>query len=102
MKQNGQNLVFNITEDIRFNESFWEQGDYPLHYHDFFELELVTEGQGSQLFNDEQFSLQKQDLYLLRPSDSHSVHSDNISIRNITFNSIILPRWILQKLHSFK
>ena len=102
MKQTGQNLVFNITEDIRFNESFWEQGDYPLHYHDFFELELVTEGQGSQLFNDEQFSLQKQDLYLLRPSDSHSIHSDNISVRNITFNSNILPKWILQKLHSFK
>ena len=102
MKENNQNLVFDISEDIRFNEAFWPQGDYPLHYHNFIELELVTEGKGSQLFNDEEFNIQKQDLFLLRPTDSHKVHSENISIRNITFNISILPKWILQKLHSFK
>ena len=102
MTENNRNLVFHISEDIRFSETFWEQGDYPLHYHDFIELELVTEGSGSQQFNDENFSLQKRDMYLLRPTDSHKFHSNNISLRNISFNSNILPKWILQKLHSFK
>ena len=102
MKEKTQNLVFDINEDIKFSEAFWEQKDYPLHYHDYFELELVTEGKGSQLFNDEEFSLSKKDLYLLRPTDSHKIHSDNISLRNIKLKSNILPKWILQKLHSFK
>ena len=102
MKENGQNLVFDISEDIRCSRSFWEKGEYPLHYHDFFELELVVDGKGSQIFNDEYFPLQKQDLYLLRPTDSHKISSENISIRNINFNLNILPKWIFQKLHSFK
>ena len=102
MKEKGQNLVFDITEDVKFSAAFWEQGDYPLHYHDYFELELVTDGRGSQLFNDEEFTLQKRDLYLLRPTDSHKIHSDNISLRNIKLKTNILPKWILQKLHSFK
>ena len=102
MKEKGQNLVFDITEDVKFSAAFWEQGDYPLHYHHYFELELVTDGRGSQLFNGEEFTLQKKDLYLLRPTDSHKIHSDNISLRNIKLKSNILPKWILQKLHSFK
>lgn len=102
MKENGLNIVYDIKEDIRYSETFWKAGDYPLHYHDFIELELVIDGSGFQIFDDEEFSLKKQDLYLVRPSDYHMVHSDNISIRNITFNQNILPKWILQKLHSLK
>ena len=102
MKQNERNIVYNITEDLRFSETFWEAGDYPLHYHNFIEMEMVVDGSGTQIFDDEFFPIQKKDLYLVRPTDSHKIHSNNISVRNITFNQNILPKWILQKLHSLK
>lgn len=102
MKTFDDSFVYTIGEDIEVDNAFWKSGDYPLHYHNHFELEIVLDGSGLQLFNNEEFEMKKGDIYLLRPIDSHKIHSDGITIKNIHLKANVLPKWILQKLHSFK
>ena len=96
------NFVYIIGDDVEVDKAYWKAGDYPLHYHNHFEIEIIIEGQGTQLFNNEEFELKKGDVYLLRPIDFHKIHSDGITVRNVHLKSNVLPKWILQKLHSFK
>ena len=102
MEQKRENLVFILNEDIKFDSADWPAGTYPLHYHDHFEFELVTNGNGRQLFNGEEFELSKNDIFLLRPIDYHQITSEGISFCHIKVKPSILPGWITQKLISFK
>ncbi len=45
--------------------------DFPLHYHDCCELELVLSGEGTQIINGTEKELRKGDLYLLTAYDCH-------------------------------
>lgn len=47
--------------------------EYPLHAHDYYELELVTNGNGYQYVNHERIPLEPGDLYLVTPDDVHSI-----------------------------
>lgn len=49
---------------------------YPLHGHDFFELELIISGRGRQWINNEYVALAPGSLYLCTPSDIHRVESE--------------------------
>ena len=102
MERKKDDLIFVLDEDIEYNNADWAPGIYPLHYHDHFECELVTAGKGRQLFNDEEFELRKNDIFLLRPIDCHQITSEGISFSHIKIRPSILPEWIIQKLHSFK
>ena len=102
MDQKKENLVFILDEEIKFDSAVWAPGNYPLHYHNHFEFELITAGKGSQIFNGEKFELAKNDIFLLRPTDYHQVTSEGITISHIKVKPSILPEWIIQKLHSFK
>ena len=102
MEQIKDKAVFVLDDDIKFGCADWPAGIYPLHYHDHFEFELVTSGKGRQLFNGEEFELSKNDIFLLRPIDYHQITSDGISFSHIKVKPSILPKWIIQKLHSFK
>ena len=75
-KVNDEGIVLVLDKDIAVDFHDWEPDDYALHYHDHFELEIVTKGQGSQIFNGETFSLEKNDIFLTRPLDYHKIHSD--------------------------
>lgn len=102
MEQKKDNLVFVLDEDIKFDSAVWAPGTYPLHYHNHFEFELVTAGKGRQIFNGEEFVLQKNDIFLLRPIDYHQITSEGLTLSHIKVKPSILPEWIIQKLHSFK
>lgn len=102
MNQKKDNIVYILDEDIAFSNADWPPGPYPLHYHDHYEFELVTAGSGRQLFNDEEFELKKNDIFLLRPIDCHQIISNGISFSHIKVKPSIIPEWIIQKLHSFK
>lgn len=102
MEQKKDNIVFVLESDVKFDYAEWPKGDYPLHYHDHFEFELVTSGKGRQMFNGEEFELTKNDIFLLRPIDWHQITSDGISFAHIKVKPSILPGWIIQKLHSLK
>lgn len=102
MKQNDENYVIHINDDINVDFRDWEKGDYPLHYHDYFEMEIVTNGSGSQILNGEEFKLEKGDVFLIRPLDFHKIHSDGIGFACINVNPANLPKWIITELHSMK
>lgn len=99
-KPNDENYIIHITNDIAVDFREWEKGDYPLHYHDHFEMEIVTSGSGSQIFNGKEFHLEKGDIFLMRPLDFHKIHSDEIGFVCINVKPTILPKWITTKLQS--
>ena len=80
----------------------WESGDYPLHYHDDYEMEIVTVGSGSQIMNGNTFELKEKDVFLLKPLDYHKIHSDKIGFAHIRVREELLPKWIVKRLSSFK
>jgi len=52
------------------------QDFYPLHGHDYYELELIVSGSGRQWVNNVCVPLEKGSLYLVTPSDIHRVEAD--------------------------
>ena len=95
-------IIPDLENDFKIEIRDWEPGDYPLHYHDHFELEMVTDGSGYQLFNGENTPLNKKDMYFLRPLDYHKIHSNQITIAHIKIKISQLPKWIVKRLHSIK
>lgn len=102
METNEKNILMTTNEDIKVESRNWPAGDYPLHYHDHLEMELVLSGHGHQYFNGQTMDLNKGDLFLLRPLDYHKIHSDEIAIIHIKVKSAILPKWILKRIHALK
>lgn len=95
-------IIPDLEEDFKIEIRDWEPGDYPLHYHDHFELELITDGSGYQIFNGEKMQLQKKDMYFLRPLDYHKIHSNQITIAHIKIKVSELSKWIVKRLHSIR
>lgn len=62
-----------------------------LHMHDYFELELITGGQGSQLLNGNTYDLRKGTVYLLSPIDFHKVvPQEQLELINVSFDSTVI------------
>lgn len=63
-----------------------ELRDYPLHWHDCFEIELVLGGKAQHTLNGETYTLSAGSLYLLRPTDFHAVHlQEPVTVYNLMF-----------------
>ena len=78
---------------------------YPLHWHDFFEIELIKEGSGTHILNGKKYPISKGCAYLLRPADYHEITSEEgegeIEIVNVTFKAELLNEALLLSiLHS--
>lgn len=58
---------------------------YPVHGHDYFELELVVSGSGRQWLNGEALSMEPGCLYLLSPADYHRLEP-NASLDVFSFH----------------
>ncbi len=72
-----------------------------LHWHDYYELELIVGGKGAHVFNGERYPLGRGCAYLLTPKDFHTViesEEEPLALYNINFNEQILPPDILQQL----
>ena len=102
MNSDEKNILMTINEDIKIESGDWPAKDYPMHYHDHFEMELVVKGHGYQYFNGQTMELKEGDLFLLRPLDYHKIHSDEISFKHIKVKPSILPKWLLKRLHAIK
>ncbi len=91
----GQDMFFDILVN-RITE------DYPLHWHDFYELEFIQSGHATQIINGESFSIGPGFMALLSPVDFHSYlnvnEEDPLVIYNIRFSDLILPPTIRSKL----
>jgi AraC-like DNA-binding protein len=81
-----------FREKEHFNIKKQTCTDFPLHWHDFFELELVLQGSGIQVLNGETYELGPGSVYLLSPIDYHKVIPSNGGIRlwNAMFDESVL------------
>ena len=68
------------------------RGTVPLHGHDFFELELVLDGTGTQVYNGQAGALRQGSMYLLTPADMHEVVvHEPLQLYNVMFSGELLP-----------
>ena len=49
---------------------------FPLHSHDYFEIEIVLGGRGVQHVNSKEYELTRGSVYLLTPADFHEIVLD--------------------------
>ena len=52
--------------------------DYPLHQHDFYEFEYITDGEGIHTVNDKSYEIKKGDLIFITPMDFHGFETKNL------------------------
>lgn len=74
--------------------------NYDLHWHDCFEIELILKGRVTQTLNGEKYEMSRGDIYMLNPTDFHSICSDNAEVYNIMFSEKMLADDVLQKILS--
>lgn len=67
-----------------------------LHWHDYFEIEIVMDGEGIHCLNGKEYPLSRGSAYALGPNDFHSIRTDSsIVLRNITFRENMLSEEML-------
>lgn len=70
-----------------------------LHWHDYFEIEVITEGNGVHLLNGREYPLSKGSAFLVKPTDYHKViSSEPMMLYNVTFRERILSESTLLRL----
>lgn len=74
--------------------------NYDLHWHDCFEIELMLRGSAVQVLNGQRYEMQPGDIYLLNPTDFHSIETDGAVVYNIMFSEEMLDEDVLQKILS--
>lgn len=73
-------------------------GNYDLHWHECFEIELVLSGAAFQELNGVGQQLTRGDIYLLNPTDFHRVQGNDALVYNIMFEEEFLSEGLLQKI----
>ena len=70
--------------------------DYPLHWHEFYEIEYVLEGEAEFVINDKRFMAKKDTLFFLTPVDFQSIKIKNgpLKVINVMFDG----SWIDQEM----
>lgn len=68
---------------------------FPLHWHEFFELMLVTDGSGSNIVNGTVLPMQAGSAFLLTPADFHEIVPEPDS--RVTYYNIIFPESAISK-----
>lgn len=75
-------------------EEKWLETDTPLHWHEYFEAEIILEGKGTQSLNGKKYPLHKGALYFLTPADFHEICVEEpLHLYNVSFelSTISLP-----------
>lgn len=80
------------TSNIIAKWDQFEASKFPLHTHNFFEIELIVSGSGTNIINGKKYTMRPGMLYFLAPSDAHEIHyKETISILNVSFTHNFLP-----------
>ncbi len=65
---------------------------YPLHAHDYYEMEIILSGTGLQTINGRDVPIHRGVVYLLSPGDFHEiVTAENVRLYNLAFDESFLP-----------
>lgn len=69
--------------------------DYPLHWHEFYEIEFVVSGNATETINGTKYEVGPGFAVLLTPADLHSYKNVDaqkyLTIHNVKFSSYLLP-----------
>ena len=72
-----------------------------VHWHSYFELEIVVGGEGRQFLNDEEYTIKKGCAYLLNPTDFHRIIPKTpLVLWNVSFDEQMLSEKRLCELSS--
>lgn len=73
---------------------------YPVHRHEFYELEYITQGICKQIINGNDYTFNNSNFYFLSPNDFHLIEptTQKICFNNISFNLSELPKECLKLL----
>lgn len=83
-----QNILLDLPKDTHLTvEKHTASFNLPPHWHTFFEIEIILEGKGRCLLNDDEYDLSETKLFLLTPKDFHRYDIEGpVSILNISFD----------------
>lgn len=78
-------------------DSYLPKGtEVPLHWHDYFEYEIILNGKLHQVYNGEGYEMGRGRAYLMSYHDCHEVKAEeDVRLLNIRFNEKLLPSEIL-------
>ncbi len=72
--------------------------DYPQHWHNYFEIEIIVKGDGMYIFNGTSYPIGKGDAFLLTPVDFHEIEASSpIELINISFDEV----WLSENMRTF-
>lgn len=72
--------------------------DYPQHWHNYFEIEIILDGTGTHVFNGTEYSISKGDAYLLTPIDFHEIRASSpVELINVSFDEM----WLSENIRTF-
>lgn len=75
------------------------RSDYRLHWHDFFEIEIILDGKGIQRLNGREFWLKTGSVYVLTSTDFHEILVEEpLELYNIMFDESILSEDLTERL----
>ena len=75
--------------------------DCSLHWHKFFEVEIILEGKGIQILNGEEYPLKKGCAYVLLPTDFHEIKvEESLVLYNVAFHENVLSEEFLLAISS--
>ncbi len=92
----------------RYPHVFWPpelypQKRYPLHWHNYIEIELVLGGSGTQIINGTEMKLEAGIFTIMRLTDYHEIVPDpNLEVYNISFDEALLSAETLNTLTTAK
>lgn len=66
-------------------------GGHPLHWHSYFEIEIILSGTGKYIINDVEYDISVNDAFFLNPTDFHYLDVNEVTeLINISFDNSIL------------
>ena len=95
----------NLPNAAYFNISERCYDDDPLmigafHWHDYFEMEFFFEGEGIHIFNGKRMEASRGTMYLLTPSDFHTLYrkkeNENLRFFNVNFNEYAISEELIK------
>lgn len=92
MQESEQNPRLSLREKQHLSaECHTVETEFPLHWHSFFEVELIMEGCGTQELNGHTYCIEAGTAYILRPTDFHTIRAERpIRLWNISFDEAII------------